>query len=335
MKIFGRKMSRKFVIYGVFLLALFRQGIGQDIHFSQIDINPVLLNPAYSGFFEGRGRFGLVYRNQWASVSEPYETFAFTGEWNAYRRRYFGDGINVGLSAAADQAGSLGYGVLQADAIVSYFKSLNKSNNHFVSVGLSLGYGQQSFNPSNAVLPEQDEDFGVTNSSYLDIGVGLAWFYNPIDDFTIKMGLGVKHLNNPNISYMNLDDVYLSPNYNVYIRMEYRLSSPFSILPVVACKMQDKYSEFLYGADFKWYCYESYTRNITCSAGVYLRQADALVFGLTIEFDAFVFGVSYDYNISDFVSATNGKGGFEVALGYRLIDPKKKRSKSIPCPTFL
>ena len=32
----------------------------QDIHFSQIDLNPVLFNPAYAGFFEGKARFGLA-----------------------------------------------------------------------------------------------------------------------------------------------------------------------------------------------------------------------------------------------------------------------------------
>ena len=29
----------------------------QDIHFSQVDANPLLLNPAYAGFYNGAGRF--------------------------------------------------------------------------------------------------------------------------------------------------------------------------------------------------------------------------------------------------------------------------------------
>ena len=261
-------MGRKVLIYSMFVLALIHHGLGQDIHFSQIDINPVLLNPAYSGFFEGKGRFGMVYRNQWKSVSEPYETFAFTGEWNAYRRRYYGDGINVGLSLTADEAGTLSYGTMQADAVVSYFKRLNKSNNHFISVGLSLGMGQQSFNPMDAVLPEQDESFDVVKTTYADLGIGLAWFYNPIDDFTIKVGLGAKHLNKPNISYMQLDDIYLNTTYNIYTRVEYKASYTFSVLPIVVYKHQNNYNELLYGVDVKWYGYESSSYNVACAAGI-------------------------------------------------------------------
>lgn len=328
-------MGRKVLIYCMFVLALIQHGLGQDIHFSQIDINPVLLNPAYSGFFEGKGRFGMVYRNQWKSVSEPYETFAFTGEWNAYRRRYYGDGINVGLSLTADEAGTLNYGTMQADAVVSYFKRLNRSNNHFISAGLSLGLGQRSFNPMDAVLPEQDESFDIVKTTYADLGIGLAWFYNPIDDFTIKVGLGAKHLNKPNISYMQLDDIYLHPAYSIYTRMEYKASYTISVLPIVVYKRQNNYNEFLYGVDVKWYGYETSSYNVACAAGIYMRQTDAIVFGTTMEFDAFILGASYDYNFSDLRPASNGAGGFEIALGYRLDDNKQKKQRTIPCPTFL
>ena len=179
-------MIKKVITYCVFVVSVFCQGLGQDIHFSQIDINPVLLNPAYSGFFEGKGRFGMVYRNQWASVSDPYQTYAFTAEWNAYRRRYYGDGINIGLSLARDESGTLDYGTTKVDAIVSYFRRLNKSNNHFVSAGLSVGFGQQSFNSLNIILPEASETFDEVKTKYPDLGFGLAWFYNPTDNFTIK-----------------------------------------------------------------------------------------------------------------------------------------------------
>lgn len=328
-------MIKKVITYCVFVVSVFCQGLGQDIHFSQIDINPVLLNPAYSGFFEGKGRFGMVYRNQWASVSDPYQTYAFTAEWNVYRRRYYGDGINIGMSLARDESGTLDYGTTKADAIVSYFRRLNKSNNHFVSAGLSVGFGQQSFNSLNIILPEQSETFDVVKTKYPDLGFGLAWFYNPTDNFTIKVGLGAKHLNKPNISYMHLDDVYLHPNYNIYVRTEFGLTETLSLLPVVLCRFQDQYKEFLYGADFKWYCYQTYKTGINCSAGVYLRHADAVVFNLMLEFEPFVLGVAYDYNFSDLKPGSGGNGAFEIALLYRLNEHKRKKGNMSTCPTFL
>ncbi len=68
----------------------------QDIHFSQTDFNPILFNPAYSGFFDGAGRFGLTYRNQWASVSKAFQTVAATAEIPVARRRYNHDGVSIG-----------------------------------------------------------------------------------------------------------------------------------------------------------------------------------------------------------------------------------------------
>ena len=82
---------------------------GQDIHFSQVDADPVLLNPAYAGFYQGTGRFGVVYRNQWASVSIPYQTVAVTGEaalWRGGTR----SGLSVGATVFNDDAGTLSYG---------------------------------------------------------------------------------------------------------------------------------------------------------------------------------------------------------------------------------
>ena len=69
----------------------------QDIHSSQIDINPVALNPAYNGFFDGSGRFGLAYRSQWSSVSKPYQTFLASGEFSLHRNRFHRSGLNLGL----------------------------------------------------------------------------------------------------------------------------------------------------------------------------------------------------------------------------------------------
>ncbi len=318
-----------------FVVLVVHRAIGQDIHFSQIDINPILLNPAYSGFFDGKGRFGVVYRNQWASVSDPYQTFGLTGEWNLYRSKYYGDGFNVGITFTRDESGSLDYGITQGNIILSYFKGLNRKNNNFISLGICGGFGQRSFNLDNAIFPDQDEVFQNINSTYFDLSIGIAWFYNPVNNWVWKLGFGAKHVNKPNISHMQLDDIYLAPNYNAYVRMEYRFSDLFSILPVLVCQFQDKYTEFLYGTDFKWYAYEEPGREINFSAGIYFRQSDAIVFGLNAEYNAFLLGLSYDTNISSLTPATHSIGGFELALVYRIKNRKNIRNKVIPCATFL
>ena len=48
----------------------------QDIHFSMFYASPITLNPALTGVFDGTYRVAAIYRNQWQSVSTPYNTFA-------------------------------------------------------------------------------------------------------------------------------------------------------------------------------------------------------------------------------------------------------------------
>ena len=48
--------------------------MAQDIHFSQFSETPLLRNPALAGIFSGDLRIQAVYRNQWNSVTVPYQT---------------------------------------------------------------------------------------------------------------------------------------------------------------------------------------------------------------------------------------------------------------------
>ena len=47
----------------------------QDLHFSQVDQIPLLVNPALTGS-EAQIRAGINYRNQWKSLASPFQTMA-------------------------------------------------------------------------------------------------------------------------------------------------------------------------------------------------------------------------------------------------------------------
>ena len=49
---------------------------GQDIHFSQIARTPLMFNPAHTGATSADFRVSTHYRSQWASISNPYVTYA-------------------------------------------------------------------------------------------------------------------------------------------------------------------------------------------------------------------------------------------------------------------
>lgn len=304
----------------------------QDIHFSQVDADPVLLNPAYSGFYEGLGRFGVVYRNQWASVSVPFSTLAASGEmavWRGGGRR----GLSVGGTLFADKAGTLNYGTVSGHLSTAYYQALNRSGSSVLSVGVEVGWAQSGFDPSQAEMEEAGEGFEVRKVQYPLLAAGLAWYWQPTPDFHLKAGLSLRNLNCPNISYMKLDETYLARRYSLFARAEYRRWQSISLLPVLMSQVQGKHREVVFGGDVKWYIEEGGSREVSLRAGVAMRAADALIANLMLEYNSLLFTFSYDANISGLAVASGGMGAFEAGLVYRLAKGNKK-TKALKCPQY-
>lgn len=304
----------------------------QDIHFSQVDADPVLLNPAYSGFYEGLGRFGVVYRNQWATVSVPFSTLAASGEmavWRGGGRR----GLSVGGTLFADKAGTLNYGTVSGHLSAAYYQALNRTGSSVLSVGVEVGWAQSGFDPSHAEMEEAGEGFEVRKVQYPLLAVGLAWYWQPTPDFHLKAGLSLRNLNRPNISYMKLDETYLARRYSLFARAEYRCWQSISLLPVLMCQVQGKHREVVFGGDVKWYIEEGGSREVSLRAGVAMRAADALIANLMLEYNSLLFTFSYDANVSGLAVASGGIGAFEAGLVYRLAKGSKK-TKALKCPQY-
>jgi len=304
----------------------------QDIHFSQTDINPILFNPAYSGFFDGTGRFGLVYRNQWASVSKAFQTIAATAECSLLRRRYYGDGLSFGAILYSDRAGTLQYGTSAANLILSYFKSIGTSNNNFISFAAEVGLGQAGFNTSDILLEDPTDDFSRQSAGYVALGCGAAWFYQPNDDCYFKLGLSARNINRPNISYLDGDSAFIERKFTAYTRAEFRTWGDISLMPIAAAMVQKNYTEALFGCDVKWYLSESADQRISFSWGLHYRWRDAATVEMTAEYNAFLFALTYDANLSKLTPASHSFGAFEIAIIYRLATNKRIRRAAMPCP---
>lgn len=305
----------------------------QDIHFSQLDANPILLNPAYAGFFEGNGRFGLTYREQWASVSTPFQTFAMTAEAALKRSSNRQRGVSLGLMAYNDAAGTLNYGILSGGLTLAGYTVVGKHRSHILSCGIEGGYAQAGFNPNNAELEDPSEHFDQRKTTYPLLGAGIAWYCQASGDLVAKAGLSVRNINRPNISYMQLDNTYLEPRYTFHFRAEYRYWQSVSLRPVVMMQMQKKYHELIYGMDVKWHIEESAQQLFCLGGGFHYRHGDALLANLQLEYNAFVFNFCYDANISKLASASKSIGAFEAGLIYR-IGKGKQNMKAIKCPVF-
>ena len=323
------------------------------------DLDPLLFNPAYSGFFDATARFGAVYRNQWASVTTPFQTFSATAEMALSRSPLHRNGLNAGLWFSNDRAGTLNYGsdvtkivtsafkkavVLDAgtgnygsttaSAIVSYYQGFGDGSN-ILSVGLEVGIGQVGFSSDGIEMTDGTESFTRTKVIYPAIGAGLAWYCQVNDALYTKLGASLRNINEPDISCTGLaNDARLSRHFNIYGRVEWRFFSDWSLLPVVGYQRQRNFNELVYGCDVRWYVNEEPRNSLAFSAGIIARHADAAAIDLAVLWRSWTFAFCYDANISRLATASHTIGAFEVGIVYMVAKDNKRQRRTIQCPIF-
>jgi hypothetical protein len=97
---------------------------------------------------------------------------------------------------------------------------------------------------------------------------------------------------------------------------------------------QGSYQEVVGGALYSWKLDESENPKYILHAGAYIRWKDALIPVAKIECRPIAISVSYDANISELKSSSNGQGGFEVALTYQCFTRQNSSRDAVRCPKF-
>lgn len=340
-----------FVLCGMKLLS------AQDLHFSQFRMSPVLLNPATSGVFKGDFRGILNYKNQWASLGAPYQTFAFSGDGKLFQEAW--DGSHLGVSGVAyrDRAGDAGYGTTRAKVGVSY--NLAVERGQYLSGGLQLAYDQISLDRSalkwgnqydgtghNPDLPSK-EDRSTSGSSSLDVGMGLDWrtfssdaSMSSTEGYWFEVGAAVHHLARPDRSLYEKSEAKVHTKYVGHVDGSFGFSnSPLAFLPGAMYAHQGPAQELVYGGMLRYQFTEEahftgLEKGASISMGLHHRFGDAIITNLRLEYAQYSIGLSYDVNVSGLSTATNSRGGFEISLRYLTPDPFVPNPGSKTSPRF-
>ena len=106
----------------IFYNHLYLTGFSQDIHFSQFFETPLLRNPALAGIFSGDLRIQGVYRNQWNSVTVPYQTASLNGEYKLPVGKS-DDFLTLGGEILYDKAGTVALTATHILPVINYHKS--------------------------------------------------------------------------------------------------------------------------------------------------------------------------------------------------------------------
>jgi type IX secretion system PorP/SprF family membrane protein len=316
----------------------------QDPEFSQYYAAPLYLNPAFTGTTNDH-RFIANYRNQWPSIAQGYSTYALSYDYNSYN-------INSGFGflATQDQAGTAGMKSTEFNLLYSYKWRI--SSKWVISTGLNFGYASRSIDFNKLLFADQlqfDNTGGTPStdpalmnagsSRYFDFKSG-ALAYNR----NFWVGFAIDHMNEPNRSLIH-GYAYVPMKVTAHggVRIPLYRGIKKTRIPVLSpsfvYKNQATFKQLDVGAYLLYdpIIFGLWYRGIPVFKNADNRPSqDAIVLVLGFQFDRLEATYSYDFTISALGSASGG--AHEVALKYRLENPRhaksKKPQKYIPCPSF-
>lgn len=321
----------------------------QDIHFSQFFETPLLRNPALAGIFTGDVRVQAVYRNQWNSVTTPYQTGSLNGEY----KKPVGssnDFLTIGGQILYDKAGTVALTATHILPTLNYHKSLSADRNMYLSLGFMGGWVQRSIDRSKVTTNSQydgtgfnpnlsdGETFPRNSYSYLDASVGMS-FNTQVGENTdnnIFLGLAYHHFNKATkVSFYGNPNYEMIPKWVGSAGVRFNMNE-FSFFTMEAnYSKQGPYTETIAGALYSWKLDDMDDPKYVLHAGGFLRWKDAFIPVAKLEFKPIAVAVSYDANISQLKSASQGRGGFELSLTYqKFLDRNNSSSEAVRCPKF-
>jgi len=309
------------------------QGFAQDFAFSQFYEKPLLRNPSLAGVFDGDLRVSGIFRNQWQSVTVPYQTSAASAEVK-FPIGGANDYLTLGLQFTNDVAGDIKLKRSQILPVLNFHKSLNEEYDSYLSLAFMAGSVSSQFDATKLQLNDQfvggsfdpnnptQQVFKATGINYWDMATGLTYSmgYGDMNSNTFYIGASLFHLNKPKVAF------YTANNETTILKNKFTINaglttqtSDYNRLVLFA----DFYNQggnnqviggALYGIDLVQH-YDS-DEKVSLYAGAFYRWKDALIPVVKLSFYRLNIGLSYDVNTSQLKTASQSRGGFELSASY-------------------
>jgi type IX secretion system PorP/SprF family membrane protein len=339
--------------YLLLLLSLARPSFSQDLHFSQFNEQPALLNPALTGA-TAPSRASMGYREQWRSITSSYKTMGAsyetrfrTDSWEqvdnyrtmTFKQRSLGR-FAAGLSVYKDNAGDGNLATTQLNASVATFVPVNQLS--FLSLGIQASLVQRKLDQSQLIFPDQyngsyydpnqasEESFQKTRLTYADFASGVVWSYghsgkDRLGNKQLKAtaGLAVYHFNKPKQSFLISDRNAQFFKYVLHGDLLFSLRNPdYALAPSFMFQLRGSSNELVGGLMLKRYIsmnskYTGLVKRSSLGIGAYYRNRDAAVLSVVLQWkDQLSICMSYDLNMSRLRRASNARGGTELTMRY-------------------
>lgn len=325
----------KTVIPVIAILCLAITSYAQQTHFSQYFSNPLELNPALTGYYEGGIRLSSVHRRQWAQDGNPFITVAASAETRLLKESAKGK-LGIGMMFNSDRSNNDVYSINSGGFSVAYNIPIDQDERIELGIGLQGQFSQKKINPLKLSFESQFTGNGfdptittpellkTASISYLSLNSGILLNFKTNDFDQFYLGCGLYNVNTPKTSF--LDSGYkTSVRYNGLAGGNFQLSETFGLQLSSLFSFHQQASEVVFGAVGTFHL----GGDKSFSLGSWYRTGDAFIPYIGLGWNGFELGVSNDISINTIKSISNYKNSLEVSFRYCPFD-NSERKKAIP-----
>lgn len=291
--------------------------------------------------FDGDYRFNANYRDQWRSVTVPFQTLSVSAEVkNVYKN------LSVGLILMNDVVGDGKFRTIEVVPSASYAINLSSDSSHVIRPAVQMGLNYRQFDSEafyfdsqwNGVFFDQNlpanEVFQTERKGNFTLGIGATYEYIQSPRKRLVAGLGLFNINRPNQGFFG-ETIMRERRLNLFTRVHYEIGFDWDIIPSMQLNFQGTYRELIIGSQVRYILVDRLGDYKAIYFGGYLRGGDAGYLMVGMDYQNWWGGISYDLNFSKLYVASSARGGLELSLRYIIKSVKKRDIFYRVCPDYI
>ncbi len=328
-------VGKKFFITQVILVLFYSMSFSQEPYYSQFYNSPLTLNPALTGIAYGQIRFNSNYKTYLSGV-DPFITMGASVDMSLFDADKNPDFGGIGISVMQAESG---FNLTHQKAMLSLAYHNAISERSYIALGIQGGIDNTTLEQTNLTTQSQwlpftgfdsslpsNEAFNEANALTVDFNAGLLWYAFLSPKTTLFVGASVFHLTEPEKSFLG-EKSRLARKYLFHAGSKMDINEKLTLVPNAVIFYQSGTYIINPGVSVEY----GFSTAVTGSLGGWVRNTDAFVAGMGIDYQAISIGLSYDLYIKDEDLTTNG--GYEVSLVYNFNKKLVKKTNVISNPS--
>ncbi len=348
-----RRLFAKLVLTGICFTLGFQYSPAQDIHFTQFFTNPLILNPAQTGNFNGNYRIGFNFKGEWPwaiGSSSPYNYHTETPyiDFSFLENKLKSGWMGIGLNFLNDQAGDGRLTYRRFSISYAYHQAFDKDHRYVLSAGASAGYIIRSVDFSKFYFNDQwveNEGFNtninpnepIARQSFgmVDLGAGINFGGQITQAFKLSVGFSMLHITRPKDNFY-ADAERLGLRFQPTAGIEYAINERLTLTVDGYYGYEKKAAEGLISAmiEYGFINKKTSVSDNSVFLGASYRVGDALapLAGYQIKKTRLL--LSYDITLSQLLTPAKANGGPEISIVHVGSFTREFNGKKVFCPRF-